>query len=168
MASRSFAFSSFSSRSSFSSSSINPAVIKSNAGNCAISGIRSVLPRTENQIIWLIYVSIITIFRIHINARKKRRRLKTKIAQVKKVIASTHNILKLFVRLLLVAAGGGLIAQNLHAAITLDVYFIDTEGGVATLIVTPAGESLLKDFGNTGERDAGRNARVALDAAGLK
>src|SRR5947209_3905956 len=51
---------------------------------------------------------------------------------------------------------------------TLDIYFIDVEGGAATLIVTPAGESLLVDSGNPGERDAGRIAHVALEVAGLK
>lgn len=50
---------------------------------------------------------------------------------------------------------------------TLDIYFIDTEGGAATLIVTPQGESLLADSGNPGERDAGRIARVAREVAGL-
>ncbi len=60
-------------------------------------------------------------------------------------------------------------APNLSAAPrTLDIYFIDTEGGAATLIVTPAGESLLVDSGNPGERDAGRILRVARDVAGLK
>ena len=29
----------------------------------------------------------------------------------------------------------------------LDIYFIDVEGGAATLLVTPAGESLLIDSG---------------------
>lgn len=48
---------------------------------------------------------------------------------------------------------------------TLDIYFIDTEGGAATLIVTPAGETVLADAGNPGERDAGRIARVAKDVA---
>jgi competence protein ComEC len=51
---------------------------------------------------------------------------------------------------------------------TLDIYFIDVEGGAATLIVTPAGESLLIDSGFPGERDAGRIAHVALEVAGLK
>ena len=51
---------------------------------------------------------------------------------------------------------------------TLDSYFIDVEGGAATLIVTPAGESLLGDTGFPGERDAGRIAHVALEVAGLK
>jgi competence protein ComEC len=57
----------------------------------------------------------------------------------------------------------------LHAAPKgLDIYFIDVEGGAATLIVTPAGESLLIDTGFPGERDAARIAKVALEVAGLK
>src|SRR5713226_4914764 len=51
---------------------------------------------------------------------------------------------------------------------TLDIYFIDVEGGAATLIVTPTGESLLVDSGFPGDRDAGRIAHVALEVAGLK
>jgi beta-lactamase superfamily II metal-dependent hydrolase len=51
---------------------------------------------------------------------------------------------------------------------TLDIYFIDTEGGAATLIVTPAGHSLLIDTGFPGDRDSGRIAHVALDLAKLK
>ncbi|MBT8108957.1 MAG: MBL fold metallo-hydrolase, partial [Gammaproteobacteria bacterium] len=59
----------------------------------------------------------------------------------------------------------------------LDVYFIDVEGGQATLIVTPAGESLLIDAGYPGQgksdptpgdaghaRDARRIAAAAADA----
>lgn len=58
---------------------------------------------------------------------------------------------------------------TLHAAPkSLDIYFIDVEGGAATLIVTPAGQSLLIDTGFPGERDAGRIAKVALEVAGLK
>ncbi|MBY0526086.1 MAG: MBL fold metallo-hydrolase [Gemmataceae bacterium] len=49
----------------------------------------------------------------------------------------------------------------------LDIYFIDTEGGAATLIVTPAGESVLIDCGNPGARDAERIHKTA-QAAGLK
>ena len=49
----------------------------------------------------------------------------------------------------------------------LDVYWNDVEGGGATLIVTPAGESVLIDSGNPGTRDAGRIHRTAA-AAGLK
>lgn len=51
---------------------------------------------------------------------------------------------------------------------TLDIYFIDVEGGAATLIVTPAGQSLLIDTGFPGDRDAGRIAHVALEVAHLK
>ncbi len=51
---------------------------------------------------------------------------------------------------------------------TLDIYWIDSEGGGSTLIVTPAGESVLIDTGNPGGRDAGRIHRVATQVAGLK
>src|SRR5260370_23187688 len=50
----------------------------------------------------------------------------------------------------------------------LDIYFIDTEGGAATLLVTPAGESVLIDCGNPGNRDAERIYEVAAKQAGLK
>ena len=50
---------------------------------------------------------------------------------------------------------------------TLDVYWIDSEGGGSTLIVTPANESVLIDTGNPGGRDAGRIV-AAAKAAGLK
>lgn len=50
----------------------------------------------------------------------------------------------------------------------LEIYFVDTEGGAATLIVTPAGESLLIDPGYPGDRDPERIAGVARDVAGLR
>src|ERR1043166_6443155 len=50
----------------------------------------------------------------------------------------------------------------------LDIYFVDTEGGAATLIVTPAGESVLIDCGNPGQRDPGRIHETATKQAGLK
>ncbi len=49
----------------------------------------------------------------------------------------------------------------------LDIHWVDTEGGAATLIVTPAGESVLIDCGNPGKRDAERIA-AAAKKAGLK
>src|SRR5215831_9657818 len=49
----------------------------------------------------------------------------------------------------------------------LDIHFVDTEGGAATLIATPAGESVLIDCGNPGTRDAERIAKTA-EAIGLK
>lgn len=51
---------------------------------------------------------------------------------------------------------------------TLDIYWIDSEGGGSTLIVTPAGESVLIDTGNPGGRDPQRIQKVATEVAGLK
>ena len=50
---------------------------------------------------------------------------------------------------------------------TLDFYWIDSEGGGSTLIVTPAGESVLIDSGNPGGRDSGRIHKVMSEVAGL-
>jgi len=49
---------------------------------------------------------------------------------------------------------------------TLDIYFIDVEGGQATLVVTPSGQSLLIDTGFAGfdGRDAGRIVEAARTA----
>ncbi len=73
-----------------------------------------------------------------------------------------------------------LMLAPVFAARTLDIYFIDVEGGQSTLIVTPAGESLLVDTGFPGDgtftsvpgdplqaRDAGRILVAARDA-GIK
>jgi beta-lactamase superfamily II metal-dependent hydrolase len=49
---------------------------------------------------------------------------------------------------------------------TLTIYYIDTEGGQSTLFVGPAGESLLVDTGNAGDRDFGRIADT-LRTAGV-
>lgn len=51
---------------------------------------------------------------------------------------------------------------------TLDIYWVDTEGGGSTLMVTPAGESILIDTGNPGGRDPQRIQHVLTDVAGLK
>jgi beta-lactamase superfamily II metal-dependent hydrolase len=50
----------------------------------------------------------------------------------------------------------------------LAVYWIDVEGGAATLIVTSAGESVLVDAGNPGPRDSGRIVKVAKETAHLE
>ncbi len=50
---------------------------------------------------------------------------------------------------------------------TLDIYWIDSEGGGSTLIVTPAGESVLIDTGNPGGRDPQRIQKVATEIAGI-
>lgn len=47
---------------------------------------------------------------------------------------------------------------------TLDVYWVDSEGGGSTLIVTPMGESVLIDTGNPGGRDPGRIVAAAKSA----
>jgi len=67
------------------------------------------------------------------------------------------------VALLLVPAGPARAqARN------LDIYWIDVEGGAATLLVSPSGESLLFDSGwQVGDRDAKRIA-AAAQQAGLK
>jgi len=44
---------------------------------------------------------------------------------------------------------------------TLEVYFIDVEGGQSTLLVSPSGQSLLIDAGWPGARDADRITAVA-------
>jgi beta-lactamase superfamily II metal-dependent hydrolase len=64
----------------------------------------------------------------------------------------------------------GLHPHGLRAAQPkgLDIYFIDVEGGAATLIVTPPGESLLVDTGWPDERGAARIVKVAQGVAGLK
>ena len=46
---------------------------------------------------------------------------------------------------------------------TLDMYFLDMEGGGGTLMVSPSGESLLLDVGVPGARDAGRVVALAKD-----
>ena len=56
--------------------------------------------------------------------------------------------------------------RGANAAQILDIYFIDVEGGQATLIVVPSGESLLVDTGwpGFGGRDAERIVAVARSA----
>ena len=56
----------------------------------------------------------------------------------------------------LALAGILAMASCSEPAGTLDIYFIDVEGGQATLVMTPAGETLLIDAGNPG--DGGYNS----------
>jgi len=53
---------------------------------------------------------------------------------------------------------------------TLDIYWIDVEGGASTLIVTPAGESVLMDAGFSGfnDRDAARIEHIVKKEAKLQ
>src|SRR5215467_12069631 len=73
--------------------------------------------------------------------------------------------------LLLMTAALAVASLSAHAAqsrTTLDVYVVDVEGRHATLFVPPAGESVLIDTGNVGDRaskrDAGRIMEAARDA----
>src|ERR1035437_4116014 len=80
---------------------------------------------------------------------------------------ATLGIMIMLKRILIVLGliGGGALcrAQN------LEIYWVDAEGGAATLIVAPGGESLLVDTGNSGpdDRDAKR-IFAATQKAGLK
>jgi competence protein ComEC len=65
------------------------------------------------------------------------------------------------------AAAAGAGASEAPTSRGLDIYWVDVEGGGATLVVTPARESILIDTGFAGDRDAGRIHRVATTAAGL-
>ena len=62
------------------------------------------------------------------------------------------------------------VFDSVHSAGTLDIYWIDVEGGASTLIVTRGGQSVLMDAGFDGfnDRDASRIARVVREEAGLK
>ena len=68
---------------------------------------------------------------------------------------------------LLFCLGAGVLGlQAQRGPKTLDIYYIDTEGGQSTLFVSPTGESLLVDTGNAGDRDLTRIVET-LKTAGL-
>src|ERR1700704_2863212 len=74
------------------------------------------------------------------------------------------------VLLLVMAAEMFAVAQT-RTAKTLDIYLVDVEGGNATLFVSPSGESLLIDTGNTGAVPAVRDSErimAAAKAAGVR
>src|SRR5438093_6667436 len=73
-------------------------------------------------------------------------------------------MMRFLVLALLLVPQGMLHAQSRN----LDIYWIDVEGGAATLIVSPSGESMLIDTGwEVDGRDAKR-IRAAAEQAGLK
>jgi competence protein ComEC len=76
------------------------------------------------------------------------------------------NPTRLFLTLLVACGFSALVLRADQKSKTLDVYWIDSEGGGSTLIVTPANESVLIDTGNPGARDSGRIV-AAAKAAGL-
>jgi competence protein ComEC len=49
----------------------------------------------------------------------------------------------------------------------LKIYWVDVEGGAATLVITPAGESILIDTGYPGDRDPPRINKLAREEAGI-
>lgn len=53
-----------------------------------------------------------------------------------------------------------------YAADSLRIYVIDVEGGGATLVIAPSGQSMLIDSGSAGDRDPQRIS-AAMQAAGL-
>src|SRR5262245_19459305 len=58
------------------------------------------------------------------------------------------------------------LVAGVQAASTLDIYFIDVEGGQSTLVVTPARQALLIDTGYAGfdNRDPNHISAAAHDA----
>ena len=73
--------------------------------------------------------------------------------------------MRLWIVLLLSVASVGVASQRLPG--NLEIYAVDVEGGKATLVVSPSGESLLIDTGNIGEgaeRDAQRILAAVSDA----
>src|SRR4051812_33406777 len=62
-------------------------------------------------------------------------------------------------------SGAFTTAGSPHQADTLSVYFVDVEGGQATLMVTPDRQSLLVDAGyGVSGRDSGRIVEAMSDA----
>ncbi|MDB6041215.1 MAG: Beta-lactamase domain protein [Verrucomicrobiales bacterium] len=67
-----------------------------------------------------------------------------------------------------VAAASSLMMITRAAPRPLEIYWADVEGGGATLIVSPEGQSVLIDSGNPGGRDSKRIYKLASETAGLK
>jgi beta-lactamase superfamily II metal-dependent hydrolase len=68
----------------------------------------------------------------------------------------------------LVVLLAAMASPALAAQASADIYWIDMEGGAATLIVTPARESILIDSGENKTLHADRISDVAKRVAGLK
>jgi len=98
--------------------------------------------------------------------------LNTKAVKLKPYRSAVKQTLAYFV-----AVGALAAIAHVRAAKTLDIYFIDVEGGQSTLLVTPAGQTLLIDAGFPGSgtfqskpadpldaRDAARIVAAARDA----
>ena len=46
-----------------------------------------------------------------------------------------------------------LVFISVYAESALEIYWVDFEGGAVTLMITSAGQSILKDTGNPGTRN---------------
>ena len=84
------------------------------------------------------------------------------------MMSPMRQVMAVATALILGAVGASLApaAMGALAVKTLDIYFIDVEGGQSTLVVTPAGQSLLIDTGypSLGGRDPDRIMAAARDA----
>ena len=71
-----------------------------------------------------------------------------------------------FACIVAVVTGSALLSGQSRPANTLSIYVVDVEGGNATLVVSPSGQSLLIDAGNLvgAARDADRIMAAARDA----
>lgn len=83
--------------------------------------------------------------------------------------ARNTRLIALLSSILVIASAASLRAQNVAPHGPLRIYFVDVEGGQATLFVTPMGQSLLIDTGwpDNQDRDARRIVAAAKDA-GIK
>jgi len=87
------------------------------------------------------------------------------------VLQGAESMCGKFIRFTILSAGlvcllASAATQPAAAQKPLQIYFVDVEGGQATLFVTPAGQSLLIDTGwpGFGSRDAGRIVAAAKNA----
>jgi hypothetical protein len=56
--------------------------------------------------------------------------------------------------------GGSAYERRVGRRANVDIYWVDVEGGAATLVISPSGESLLYDAGwENDDRDARRSSR---------
>ncbi len=65
-------------------------------------------------------------------------------------------------------AGDGGTSGSGGSAARLDIYWVDVEGGAATIIKTPDGKVLLTDTGNPGGRDSARILSVLEEQVGAE
>jgi competence protein ComEC len=78
------------------------------------------------------------------------------------------NLMRVLMRLTILTGISATLWAQSSPSKNLDMYWIDVEGGAATLIVAPSGQSLLIDTGwAVGDRDAKR-IYAAAQQAGLK